>query len=287
MGAILAGLGFMLPGFLLMFTISWIYLRFGISSPHATAAFTAVQAAVVAIIFRAVHRIGNHALGHKWLWAVALLAFGWQLFSTQAMVRMELDAGPLRTPAQRELFISGLKAGLLTFGGAYTAIPFIQHDAVEVGAWMTNRQFLDGLALSGMLPAPLIIFSTFVGYLGGGPLGALLVTMGIFLPAFGFTLIGHDFFERIALNPRLRCVLDGITAGLVGMIAATAIQLAMVGVTSWSTLAVFMCALAALYRWNAKWVVAAVLASAATFGLIFDPPSDITPTSVPTHRAGQ
>src|SRR3546814_3405897 len=65
------------------------------------------------------------------------------------------------------LFWSGLKAGLLTFGGTYTVIPFLQRDAVTQGAWMSNTQFLDGLALSGLLPAPLIIFSTFVGYLGG------------------------------------------------------------------------------------------------------------------------
>src|SRR3546814_2863975 len=81
------------------------------------------------------------------------------------------------------LFFSGLKAGLLTFGGAYTVIPFLRADAVGNG-WMTDAQFLDGLALSGILPAPLIIFSTFIGYFGGGPLGAIVMTVGIFLPAF-------------------------------------------------------------------------------------------------------
>jgi chromate transporter len=74
------------------------------------------------------------------------------------------------------LFVSSLRAGLLTFGGAYIAIPFLQNDAVAVGGWMTNQQFLDGIALSGILPAPRIIFSTFVGYFAGGPLGALAMT---------------------------------------------------------------------------------------------------------------
>src|SRR5205085_4824971 len=72
-----------------------------------------------------------------------------------------------------DLFLSGLKAGMLTFGGAYTVIPFLQEDAVMGGGWMTNTQFLDGLALSSLLPAPLIIFATFVGYAGGGALGAI------------------------------------------------------------------------------------------------------------------
>src|SRR3546814_11070712 len=72
------------------------------------------------------------------------------------------------------------------------------------GAWMSNGQFLDGLALSGLLPAPLIIFSTFVGYLGGGPWGAVMMTVGIFLPAFAFTLVGHDALERVVHQPRIR-----------------------------------------------------------------------------------
>src|SRR3546814_12812760 len=81
-------------------------------------------------------------------------------------------------PSLLELFFSGLKAGLLTFGGAYTVIPFLRADAVGNG-WMTDAQFLDGLALSGILPAPLLIFSTFIGYLGGGPLGATVMTVEI------------------------------------------------------------------------------------------------------------
>jgi chromate transporter len=94
------------------------------------------------------------------------------------------------------LFWSGLKSGLLTFGGAYTVIPFLQRDAVQAGGWMTNAQFLDGLALSGLLPAPLIIFSTFVGYIGGLP---------------GATSYSRYFFTRIRLHhararlPRTAC----------------------------------------------------------------------------------
>src|ERR671914_267013 len=77
-----------------------------------------------------------------------------------------------------------LQAGALTFGGAYTAIPFVQGDAVREEGWMSNAQFLDGLALSGILPAPLIIFATFVGFVAGGPFGAVAITAGVFLPAF-------------------------------------------------------------------------------------------------------
>lgn len=246
LGAFLAGLGFMLPGFLLMFLLSWFYVAYGIRSPLFQAIFLGMQPAVAALIVRAVHRIGGHALhANRWLWGIALIAgiaqlleinflitlvvaglvyalvqrakvqwaFGigvifivWLMITAVGLVPSTLDQTPASStlstgaPSVVDMLISGLRAGLLTFGGAYTAIPFLQHDAVEVGRWLTNAQFLDGLALSGLLPAPLIIFSTFVGYLGAGALGAIAMTLGVFAPAFAFTMIGHEYVERLVEN---------------------------------------------------------------------------------------
>jgi chromate transporter len=91
---------------------------------------------------------------------------------------------------------------------------------------MTDAQFLDGLALSGILPAPLIIFSTFVGFIAGGFTGALAMTAGIFLPAFAFSLLFFDRLEAVVEQPGLRRFLDGVAAGVVGMNAATTVDLA-------------------------------------------------------------
>ena len=101
-----------------------------------------------------------------------------------------------------DIFFEGLKAGLLTFGGAYTVIPFLQEAAVTDHGWLTDAEFVDGLALGGVLPAPLIIFSTFVGYLAGGMTGALLMTFGIFLPAFIFPIFFHRRWSRSPRTPR-------------------------------------------------------------------------------------
>jgi hypothetical protein len=87
----------------------------------------------------------------------------------------------LEVSLNAEIFLEGLKAGLLTFGGAYTVIPFLEQSSVDGHGWLTRSQFVDGLALSGILPAPLIIFSTFVGYVAGETTGGLLMTLGIFL----------------------------------------------------------------------------------------------------------
>ena len=299
LGAILAGLGFMLPGFLFMFILSWFYVTYGVHSPLFAGIFYGFQAAVAALIVRAVHRIGGHTLNDRWLWGIALfsgiaqwLGLNFLLILSlagliYALVKKQAQALPNQlamflpmslfsqvttaaAPGLLALFVYGLRSGLLTFGGAYTAIPFLQHDAVVTGAWMTNQQFLDGLALSSILPAPLIIFSTFVGYLGGGPLGALMLTAGIFLPAFSFTLIGHNFFEeKFIENKAAHAFLDGVTAGVVGLIAATTIGLFQTAVTDLPSLAIFITALLALYRWKAKAIIPLVMLGAGVLGLLF------------------
>jgi chromate transporter len=316
-GALLAGLGFMLPGFMLMFALSWFYVTYGITSPVFQSVFMGMQPAVAALIVRAVQRLAAYSLNDDgWLWGIAFLAafaqlmgmsfliillvggllyalarrgrgrlavglgaaFGiWTIYAASAFAANPL--GPSLAPAVSTtgshvpstltLLISGLRGGLLTFGGAYTAIPFIQHDAVVAGGWMTNAQFLDGLALSGLLPAPLIIFSTFVGYMGGGPLGALVLTFGIFAPAFAFTMIGHDYVERLIANQPAHAFLDGVTAGVVGLIAATGLNIlseTILGLPAWI---IFSLALMALFRFKAKWTIAAVVVSAGMVGLFF------------------
>ena len=316
-GGVLAGLGFMLPGFLLMFALSWAYVRYGLKMEALQAVFAAVQVAVAALIVRAVVRIGGHVVTDRWLWAIAMAATLAQLagahfalilavcgsvyllarrgdrvaalaaaglataatvayvathgFAGFAVLSGASGASPITRVSSVSvlaLFWAGLKAGLLTFGGAYTVIPFLQRDAVMRGAWMSNAQFLDGLALSGLLPAPLIIFSTFVGYLGGGPWGAVAMTLGIFLPAFGFTLVGHDALERWVHHPRIRLFLEGVTAGVVGLIAGTTIALLKVSLTNAVALALFAIVLAILFASKARMVIPAVIAGAALWGWV-------------------
>lgn len=313
-GGMLAGLGFVLPGFVLMFLLTWLYVRYGLKTTATFATvFAAIQAAVAALIVRAVHRIGGHVLADRWLWVIALVAMLGQLANVHFAITLTAagfayllakqggaTAGAallvlcaaaviawaayngFQLPvlggvaaqegtgqAQRslwELFVSGFKAGMLTFGGAYTVIPFLQEDAVVDGAWMTNAQFLDGLALSSLLPAPLIIFATFVGYLGGGPAGAVVLTIAIFLPAFAFTLIAHDPLEKLVSQPQIREFLEGVTAGVVGLIAGTTIALMMVSIVSIPTAVVFAAALAALFYFKSKAVIPLVVAGAALAG---------------------
>jgi len=135
---------------------------------------------------------------------------------------------------------------------------------------MSERDFLDGVALSGILPAPLIIFSTFVGYFGGGPLGALAMTLGVFLPAFLFSILFFRHLEAVIRNPTLHHFLEGVTAAVVGIIAVTALRLGIVAIPNIPALLVFLAALVAVYRWQNKLATPALIAAAGLLGgLVF------------------
>jgi chromate transporter len=167
------------------------------------------------------------------------------------------------SPTYPTLFLIGLGAGLLTFGGAYTAIPLVQSC---VAGWMSSHAFLDGLALCSVVPAPLVMFNTFVGYYSGGFLGAVLMTVAVFIPAFSFTLIGHDFFERAVNDERIHSFLDGVTGAVVGMVAITAAKLLKSTVTSPPLAVVYMVVLLVLYKVPHRYISIAVILAAAIAG---------------------
>jgi len=309
-GGLLAGLGFMLPGFILMLALAWLYTRLRIEGTILGALFLGVQAAVLAIILRAVHRIGEHILMDRWLWAAAVASAAASLFGVSFWIVLPAagaayalgstgrywlvtivlslavlvatmanisdgsfaatSAGATKiAPTTMALFLAGLKGGLLTFGGAYTAIPFVRNDTVGRD-WITDAQFLDGLALSGVLPAPLVIFATFVGWISGGLMGALAITAGMFLPAFAFSLLLYERLEAIAEHKRLQLFLGGVAAGVVGVIAVTLIDLAQDAVVRTPNLfpstMIFVITLAIMYRWKSNLSTPAMLAVGATVG---------------------
>ena len=317
LGGLLAGLGFMLPGLLLVLGIAWLYQQLDLQQPLLAAVFLGVQIGVIALIVRAVHRIADHTLENTWLWGLsglsaaasaigvsfwvtlpaaglayaaiaarrsALAAFvvaaaillGLLTIANSALVGSQVTAGAAHSVqpgsvAALALFLSGLKAGLLTFGGAYTAIPFVRGDAVGRG-WVSEPQFLDSLALSGIIPAPLIIFATVVGYVAGGLAGALAITAGIFLPAFAFALLFYDRLERVIEDERLHRFLEGVAAGVVGLIAVTALQLGWNVARSAPSLlavaAIFAASLMLLYVWKSKLNVLAVVLGSAAAGMV-------------------
>jgi chromate transporter len=294
-GGLLAGLGFMLPGFVLMLGLSILYVEAGVKDLDVL--FYGLSAAVGGLVARALVRLGGSFVTDVPLAAIAVASFALTLFTSTSFVLVLLGAGlayELWTNGERwigrvqslsaaplvlvavaggvtasltgAIFLAGLKAGLLTFGGAYTVIPFLRESAVAGHHWLTSGQFVDGLALGGILPAPLIIFSTFVGYVAGGLAGALAMTVGIFLPAFVFPIFLHRQLVAIADNERLRPFLLGVAAGVVGLIAAVTVQILKTSVVDVYTGLLAVGAFLVLLRFHGKLTVLYVVLGCGAIG---------------------
>jgi chromate transporter len=125
---------------------------------------------------------------------------------------------------------------------------------------------VDGLAMSGVLPAPLIIFSTFVGYLAGGLAGGLAMTLGIFLPAFVLPIFLHRWLVAIAENPRIRPFLFGVAAAVIGLIAAVTVDIVDAGVVDVPTAILAVAAFVVLNRRHGKLTIVAVVLGCGAIG---------------------
>jgi len=299
LGGFLAGLGFMLPGFVLMLTLSVLYVEADLAD-HLDELFYGLKAAVGAVVARALMRLSRSFITDVPLAILAAAAFALTVFASASFALVLLGAGlayELWTKASRwtrgarsfslgpaapigaatgaftlsltaEIFWEGLKAGLVTFGGAFTVIPYLHDAAVDGQRWLTDGQFVDGLAISGVLPAPLIIFSTFVGYIAGGLGGGLAMTVGIFLPAFVFPIFFHRWLVAVAKNPRIRPFLLGVAAAVIGLIAAVTVDILDESIVDVPTAILAVAAFGALNRWHGKLTVVAVMLGCGAAGVI-------------------
>jgi chromate transporter len=299
LGGFLAGLGFMLPGFLLMLVLSILYVEVDLAD-HLDELFYGLKAAVGAVVGRALVRLSRSFITDVPLAILAAAAFAVTVLASASFALVLLGAGlayELWTNASRwtrraqsfavgpvaivaaaagaltlsltvQIFWEGLKAGLVTFGGAFTVIPYLHDAAVDGRHWLTNSEFVDGLAMSGILPAPLIIFSTFVGYMAGGLGGGVAMTVGIFLPAFVFPIFFHRWLVAVAENPRIRPFLLGVAAAVIGLIAAVTVDILDAGVVDVPTAILAVSAFLALNRWHGKLTVVAVVLACGAVGVV-------------------
>jgi chromate transporter len=299
LGGFLAGLGFMLPGFLLMLALSVLYVEADLAA-HLDELFYGLKAAVGALIARALVRLSGSFITDVPLALLAVAAFVLTLFASASFFLVLLGAGlayelwtnaprwmgrthsfvfgvptliavatgALTTALSVAIFWEGLKAGLVTFGGAFTVIPYLQDAAVESHHWLTQAEFVDGLAMAGALPAPTVIFSTFVGYIAGGLGGALLMTLGIFLPAFLLPIFLDRWLVAVAENPRIRPFLLGVAAAVIGLIAAVAVDIVDTSVVDVPTAILAVGAFLALSRWHGKLTVVLVVLGCGVAGAL-------------------
>ena len=143
-------------------------------------------------------------------------------------------------------------AGSFVFGSGLAIVPFLHAGVVTQFHWLTERQFLDAVAVAMITPGPVVITVAFIGFLAGGPVGATLAAIGVFLPPFLVVVLAAPHFRRIARNERIKSFVNGVTAGAVGAIAGAAVILGRRAIYDLPTAAIAVTALYLLA--SVKWV---------------------------------
>ncbi|MSQ41539.1 MAG: chromate efflux transporter [Dehalococcoidia bacterium] len=296
-GLVAAGVCFIVPAMLAVLALAWAYVQYG-ARPQGTWLLYGVKPVVIAIVAHALWRLGRAAIRNAVLAVVGLAVLalylrglneiallfgggtavlalrgggglvrrargrGWAGAATPLLGAPALAAAAaagVSAYAHATLFLTFLKIGAVLYGSGYVLLAFLRNDFVLRLGWLTEQQLLDAVAIGQFTPGPLFTTATFVGYLLGGVPGALLATLGIFLPAFLFVAATAPLVHRLRRAPALSAALDGVNVAAVGLMAAVTAVLARDALVDWFTLAVGGLAALALLRLrlNPAWLVAA------------------------------
>jgi chromate transporter len=284
-GLVVAGLSFITPAALITIALAWVYVTFG-RMPQIAGVLYGIKPVIIAIVVQAIARLARSVLRTPLLIGISIAATAAALMGVDEMVIL-LVAGALVIVARRlgsefaptvaasalgaasagtaasvpfslgTLFLFFLKVGAILFGSGYVLLAFLQADLVDRRRWLTQSQLLDAVAIGQITPGPVSSTATFVGYLLGGTRGAVVATVGIFLPAFFFVSLSGPLLPRLRRSPTAGAFLDGVNAGSFALMVAVTWQLARAAIFDSITVIVAVVAAILLlrFRLNSVWLI--------------------------------
>jgi chromate transporter len=268
-GAALAGIAFVLPSFLMVVALAALYVHYG-RLAWIQGAFYGIGAAVIAIIARSAYKLVRTTLRNdRLLWVlfcVMAVTTAWSeseivwLFLLSGAVAVLVKAGsisrfvkerpklvsvigPLMTGTHGvattstiwTLFVFFAKAGAFVFGSGLAIVPFLYGGVVRDFHWLSERQFLDAVAVAMITPGPVVITAGFIGYLVAGAMGSSIAALAVFAPPFLIVILAAPYYRRFARNPQVNAFVRGVTAAAVGAIAGAAFVLGRRAIIDWQT----------------------------------------------------
>ena len=299
-GATLVGIAFVLPSFLMVVGLGWLYLRFD-GLDWMQAVFHGVGAAVIGIVALSAYKLTIKNVGSdRLLWSIYLVSAAITAVTASEIIWVFLIGGVLvwlvRAPPKgwkgsgtvNSLAVAApaiaaydwpllgqvlgffTKAGAFVFGSGLAIVPFLYGGVVTEHHWLTERQFIDAVAVAMITPGPVVITVGFIGYLIAGLPGATAAAFGTFLPCYLFTIVAAPYFKKHGKRPAIVAFVDGATAAAIGTIAGAVVVLGRRSVIDLPTLLIALATAGVLWRFK-KVPEPAVVAVAAALGLLLYP----------------
>ncbi len=253
-GLVTAGASFIVPAALIVLGFAWAYVEYG-GTPSGEAILYGIKPVVVMIVAQALLKLGRSAV-KGWLTGIvavtagvaywvgvselAILAVGGALVLTVRSFRRPgaamvipvglgswsvLQASIAEQVSLGRLFVVFLKAGAFLYGSGYVLLAFLQNDLVSRLQVLTEQQLLDAIAIGQFTPGPVFTTATFIGYVLAGVPGAVVATIGIFVPAFFLVGAVTPLARRIRDRAWTAALLDGVNASALGLMGGVTLQL--------------------------------------------------------------
>ncbi len=289
-GLIAAGVCFIMPAALIVLACAWAYVEFG-TLPAATWLLYGIKPVIIAIIVQALWGLFKTAVKGPLLAAIGLMVltlylFGFNelalLFGGGSLVMLVRNLGRLTrsgsaaavallpggaatlwlaqaaTPVSLgQLFWSFLKIGSVLYGSGYVLLAFLRNEFVIRLGWLTDQQLLDAISIGQFTPGPVFTTATFVGYIVAGLPGAILATVGIFLPSFIFVAAVNPLIPLLRRSSWVGGFLDGVNVAALGLMAAVLWELGRSAIVDWLTILLALSTAVLLFRFklNSAWLV--------------------------------
>ena len=284
-GLLVAGACFILPAAAMVAALAWMYVRFS-NLPAMAAVLYGIKPVVIAVVLQALWGLGRAAVKNSYLGVVGTFSLVVAFFGFHPLLlllaaglaaclpllrttRLSALASPSLIAAAAgiagaktsfslgSLFLLFLKIGAVVFGSGYVLLAFLRADLVAHRGWLTDAQLVDAIAVGQVTPGPVFTTATFIGYLVGGLRGAIVATIGIFLPAFLLVAASGPLVPRIRKSKVAGAFLDGVNVGSLALMAMVTFQLARTSLTDVVTVVLAVASLAVLlrFRWNSAWLV--------------------------------
>ena len=287
LGLIAGGTCFIMPAILIVITLAWIYVRYG-SSIEANWLLYGIKPVVIAVIVIAIRDLGRKAVKGLLTIAVGLGVFGLYflrvneiglLFMGGLIVMVGANIPRLRQTGSKNLFLplsaltmpasiaasfnlpllflTFLKIGAVLYGSGYVLLAFMHADFVTRLGWLTEQQLLDAIAIGQITPGPVLTTATFVGFILGGMPGALIATLGIFLPSFVFVAISNPLIPKVRNSAWIGGLLDGVNIASLGLMGAVTVDLGRASLINIPTIIIALVSIVLLMRFkiNSTWLI--------------------------------
>jgi chromate transporter len=299
-GATLVGVAFVLPSFFMVVALGALYTAYG-GLTWMQAVFYGVGAAVIGIIAMSAYKLTTKNVGKdRLLWAIFLGSAAVTVITQSEVVWVFLGAGVLvwlwRVPPKFGAGANSMAAplaawfaidmidwhrlgqigayfayaGSFVFGSGLAIVPFLYGGVVKEYGWLTDRQFVDAVAVAMITPGPVVITTGFIGFLVAGFWGAVVAAVATFLPCYLFTILPAPYFKKHGKRPAIVAFVDGVTAAAIGAITGAVIVIGQRSITDWITAALALVTAAVLWRFK-KVPEPAIVLVAALVGLVVHP----------------